>query len=161
MATSADAPDVSACAGEAARQRGMTAGINIRPAPCAFAIRNDHMNKPPRPTCMAVSDQDSRGVPMPRAVLLGGLDEALDLAVGEIFTAALANCYIYCGWSRFAKPQVFHGNSPPARSYCYRFKWTCNRSGWMFKPSAADSGSRAADQVRSCHQSHDREGAWL
>jgi hypothetical protein len=34
---------------------------------------------------------------MPRAVLLGGLDEALDLAVGEIFTAALANCYIYCG----------------------------------------------------------------
>jgi hypothetical protein len=32
---------------------------------------------------------------MPRAVLLGGLDEALDLPVGEIFTAALANCYIY------------------------------------------------------------------
>jgi len=30
---------------------------------------------------------------MPRAVLLGGLDEALDLPVGEIFTAALANCY--------------------------------------------------------------------
>jgi len=29
-----------------------------------------------------------------------------------IFTAALANCYIYLGWSRFA-PQVFHGNSPP------------------------------------------------
>jgi hypothetical protein len=26
---------------------------------------------------------------------LGGLDEALDLPVGEIFTAALANCYIY------------------------------------------------------------------
>jgi len=44
---------------------------------------------------MAVSDQDSRGVPMPRAVLLGGLDEAFDLPVGEIFTAALANCYIY------------------------------------------------------------------
>jgi hypothetical protein len=34
-------------------------------------------------------------VPMPRAVLLGGLDEALDLPVSEIFTAALANCYIY------------------------------------------------------------------
>jgi len=32
---------------------------------------------------------------MPRAVLLGGLDEPLDLAVGEVFTAALANCYIY------------------------------------------------------------------
>ena len=44
---------------------------------------------------MAVSDQDRRGVPMPRAVLLGGLDEALDLPIGEIFTAALANCYIY------------------------------------------------------------------
>src|SRR5215472_1589756 len=65
------------------------------------------------PETMAVSDQDSRGVPMPRAVLLGGLDEPLHLPVGEIFTAALANCYIYCGWSRLAKPRVFHGNSPP------------------------------------------------
>ena len=44
---------------------------------------------------MAVSDQDSRGVPMTRAVLLGGLDEPLDLPVGEVFTATLANCYIY------------------------------------------------------------------
>jgi hypothetical protein len=32
---------------------------------------------------------------MPRAVLLGGLDEPLDLPVNEIFAAALANCYIY------------------------------------------------------------------
>jgi hypothetical protein len=47
------------------------------------------------PETMAVSDQDSRGVPMPRAVLLGGLDEALDLPVGEIFTAPPTNCYIY------------------------------------------------------------------
>src|SRR5262249_4732837 len=47
------------------------------------------------PKAVAVSDQDSGGVPMPRAVLLGGLDEPLDLPVGEIFTAALANCYIY------------------------------------------------------------------
>jgi hypothetical protein len=38
------------------------------------------------PETMAVSDQDSRGVAMPRAVLLGGLDEPLDLPVGEIFT---------------------------------------------------------------------------
>src|SRR5262245_44303754 len=74
---------------------------------------------------------------MPRAVLLGGLDEARDLPVGEIFTAALANCYIYCAWSRLAKPRVFHGNSPPACSYCYRFDKRCNRPGWMFKPSAA------------------------
>ena len=47
------------------------------------------------PEAVAVSDQDGRGVPMPRAVLLGGLDEPLDLAIGEIFTIALANCYIY------------------------------------------------------------------
>jgi len=47
------------------------------------------------PEAVAVSDQDRRGVPMPRAILLGGLDEALDLPVSEIFTAALANCYIY------------------------------------------------------------------
>jgi hypothetical protein len=32
---------------------------------------------------------------MPRAVLLGGLDKPLDLPVGEIFTAAPVNCYIY------------------------------------------------------------------
>jgi hypothetical protein len=32
---------------------------------------------------------------MARAVLLGGLDEPLDLPLGEIFTAALAHCYIY------------------------------------------------------------------
>jgi L-lactate dehydrogenase len=31
---------------------------------------------------------------MPRAILLGGLDEPLDLPVGKVFTAALANCYI-------------------------------------------------------------------
>jgi hypothetical protein len=47
------------------------------------------------PEAVAVSDQDSRGVPMPRAVLLGGLDKPPDLPVGEVFTAALANCYIY------------------------------------------------------------------
>jgi hypothetical protein len=47
------------------------------------------------PEAVAVSDQDRCGVPMPRAVLLGGLNEELDLPVGEIFTAALANCYIY------------------------------------------------------------------
>jgi len=66
------------------------------------------------PETMAVSDQDSRGIPMPRAVLLGGLDEPLDLPVGQIFTPAFANCYIYSSWSRFAKPRVFHGNRPPA-----------------------------------------------
>src|SRR5262249_41702873 len=49
-----------------------------------------------RPETRAVSPQDRRGVPMPRGVLLGGLGEPLDLAVGKIFTAALANCYIYC-----------------------------------------------------------------
>jgi hypothetical protein len=31
----------------------------------------------------------------------------------------------------------FHGNSPPACSYYYRFSRRCNRPGWMFKPSAA------------------------
>jgi hypothetical protein len=44
---------------------------------------------------MAVGYQDRRGVPMPRAVLFGGLDEPLDLSLGQIFAAALANCYIY------------------------------------------------------------------
>ncbi len=47
-----EVPTVKACVGEAARQSGITAGTNISPAPCAFAIRNDHRNKPPSPTCM-------------------------------------------------------------------------------------------------------------
>jgi hypothetical protein len=33
------------------------------------------------PEAVAVSDQDSRGVPMPSAVLLGGLNEPLDRSV--------------------------------------------------------------------------------
>jgi hypothetical protein len=37
----------------------------------------------------AVAVEDDRGVPMPGAVLLGGLDEPLDLP------SSLANCYIY------------------------------------------------------------------
>jgi hypothetical protein len=49
----------------------------------------------PKLEAVAVGDQDGRGVPMPGAVLLGGLDEPLDLPVGQIFAAALANCYIY------------------------------------------------------------------
>jgi hypothetical protein len=44
---------------------------------------------------VAVGDQDGRGVPVPAAVLLGGLDEPLDLPLGQIFAAAPANCYIY------------------------------------------------------------------
>jgi hypothetical protein len=44
---------------------------------------------------VAVGNQDRRGVPMPGAVLLGGLDEPLELSLGEIFAAASANCYIY------------------------------------------------------------------
>src|SRR6516165_2765558 len=47
--------------------------VDIVPAQC-------HQLRGPK--TMAVSDQDSRGVPMPRAVLLGGLDEALDLPDG-------------------------------------------------------------------------------
>ena len=39
------------------------------------------------------------GIGTPRLYwsLTAGFDEALDLPVGEIFAAALANCYIYCG----------------------------------------------------------------
>jgi hypothetical protein len=32
---------------------------------------------------------------MLRAILLGGLDEPLDLPLGQIFAASPANCYIY------------------------------------------------------------------
>jgi hypothetical protein len=44
---------------------------------------------------MAVGNQDGRGVPVPAAVLLGGLNKPLDLPLGQIFAAASANCYIY------------------------------------------------------------------
>jgi hypothetical protein len=48
-----------------------------------------------RSEAVAVDDQDGRGVPMPGAVLLGGLNEPFDLPFGQIFPAASANCYIY------------------------------------------------------------------
>jgi hypothetical protein len=44
---------------------------------------------------VAVGNQDGSGVPMPRPVLLGGLDEPFHLSLGQIFAAASANCYIY------------------------------------------------------------------
>ena len=44
---------------------------------------------------MAVGDQDSGSVPVPAAVLLGGLNKPLDLPLGQIFAAAPANCYIH------------------------------------------------------------------
>jgi hypothetical protein len=44
---------------------------------------------------VAVGDQDGCGVPVPGSVLLGGLDEPLDLPFGQIFPTAFANCYIY------------------------------------------------------------------
>ncbi len=47
------------------------------------------------PQSMAVGDQDGRGVPMPRAVLVSGLNEPLNLPLGQIFTAHRADCYIY------------------------------------------------------------------
>jgi hypothetical protein len=44
---------------------------------------------------VAVGDQDGDRVPVPGAVLLGGLDKPLHLPLGEIFASASANCYIY------------------------------------------------------------------
>jgi hypothetical protein len=44
---------------------------------------------------VAVGDQDGRGIPMPGAVLLGGLDEPFDFPFGQVFPTASANCYIY------------------------------------------------------------------
>ena len=44
---------------------------------------------------VAVGDQDRRGVPMPGAALLDGLDEPLDLPFGQVIAAASAVCYIY------------------------------------------------------------------
>ena len=47
---------------------------------------------------------------MPRAVRFGGLHEPLDLLLGEIFAAALANCYIYnvgdCSRSRAFSTEI-------------------------------------------------------
>src|SRR5215472_8875967 len=52
-----------------------------------------------------------------QAVLLGGLDEALDLAIGEIFTAALANCYIYAvGAASRSREFSMETALPPVRS---------------------------------------------
>ena len=73
------------------------------------------------PETVAVGVQDSRGVPMPRAVLLGGLDEALDLAIGEIFTAALANRYIY-EVGAASRSREFSMETVPPVSYSARLR---------------------------------------
>jgi hypothetical protein len=50
------------------------------------------------------------------------IDEPLDLSPGQIFAAASANCYIYRGWSRLAKPRLLHANVlPPIRIRPGRF----------------------------------------
>ena len=49
-------------------------------------------------TTMSVKTRSAMSVyrvPMPGSVLLGGLDEPLDLPFGQIFPTAFANCYIY------------------------------------------------------------------
>ena len=48
-----------------------------------------------RSQAVAVSNQDGRCVPMPGAVLLGGLNEPLDLPFGQILPPKSADCYIY------------------------------------------------------------------
>ena len=43
---------------------------------------------------MAVGNQDGSGVTMSPAVLLGGLYQPVNLALGQIFAATPVNCYI-------------------------------------------------------------------
>ena len=78
-----------------------------------------------RSQAVAVGDQDRRRVPMPAAVLLGGLDEPLDLPFCQVFSAASANCYIFGARSRcrvFSIEIAF----PPLRTVT---NWrTCNRA---------------------------------
>ena len=62
-----------------ARMQAPGGEVDVVPAQC-HQLRG--------PEAVAVSNQDSRGIPMPSAVLFGGLNEPLDLPVGEIFTAA-------------------------------------------------------------------------
>ena len=40
--------------GEALKQMGINAGISIRPAPWAFAIKNDHRKRPIRLVCIPI-----------------------------------------------------------------------------------------------------------
>jgi len=102
-ATSSEAPEAVAVSNQDRRSvpmpravllGGLDESLDLPRGPEAVAVSNQDRRGVP---IVAVSNQDRRGVPMPRAVLLGGLDEPLDLPVGEIFTAALANCYIYSG----------------------------------------------------------------
>jgi hypothetical protein len=70
----------------AAHMQSSGGELNVVPAQCHQLRRSE---------AVAVGNQDRRSVPMPGAVLLGGLDEPLDVSLGQIFAAASANCYIY------------------------------------------------------------------
>jgi hypothetical protein len=72
--------DIDLATGRLHVRRAKSGDTSVHPISAreSRALRKLLRAKPQRP--------NSRGVPMPRAVLLGGLDEALDLPVGEIYS---------------------------------------------------------------------------
>jgi hypothetical protein len=60
-----------------------TVALPVRKPNAAYIPAQCHQLRGPE--AVAVSDQDRRGVAMPRAVLLGGLSQPLDLALGQVF----------------------------------------------------------------------------
>ena len=65
---------------------------------------------------MPEADQDHGGVPLAVAVALGGLDQLLDLALGQVFAgpklavwaAGRRDCPFYCGWGHQLEARFCH-----------------------------------------------------
>jgi hypothetical protein len=70
---------------------------------------------------VAVSNQDSRGVPMPSAVLFGGLNERSTSRSVRYSRLRLSTVTFTEVGAASPNRKFYHGNSPLACPYCYRF----------------------------------------
>jgi hypothetical protein len=84
-----------------------------------------HQLRGPKP--VAVSNQDSRGVPMPSAVLFGGLNERSTSRSVRYSRLRLSTVTFTEVGAASPNRKFYHGNSPLACPYCYRLCERCNR----------------------------------
>jgi hypothetical protein len=74
------------------------------------------------------------------AMIAGGIDELLDLALGQVFPRAQlgvgrparCNCPIYSRWRVGSSARIFQGKCPLCQSYCpYKERFTESSQGQM------------------------------
>src|SRR5262249_18355128 len=95
------------------------------------------------PLPLPVGNQNGGGVPVPPAIVPSGVDQPVDLLLGQIFPHAPTNCYTFYRRSPIVDVLIFHGNRPPLQGNCYNLAWKCN--------SVNHKAGRAVGGVESQH----------